>query len=192
MILSWWDAASKRWEYAWTANELEPAHEPRLVVAQPSSHPRSPAWEFLNGTDADINERGDFGGGGDLGHFCIFLDAHTCYEIVGLMLIKWKLEFAFVCIWQFLCMWCERGPEKETDLVRLGWQVSRRLLQAAMLPFDTTGFVEQTWFSSFFFFPLSIAFHLSLKLSLSACNVFRAFIISLPQILPFLWLCFSE
>ncbi len=58
MILSWWDAASKRWEYAWTVDELEPAYEPRLVVAQPISHPCSPAGEFLNRTDADIDEGG--------------------------------------------------------------------------------------------------------------------------------------
>lgn len=63
MILSWWDAASKRWEYAWTVDELEPAYEPKLVVAHPSSHPISPAGEFLNRIDADINERESWGGG---------------------------------------------------------------------------------------------------------------------------------
>lgn len=42
----------------------------------------------------------------------------------------------------FLCV-CD-ADERERDSVRLGWQVSRRLLQASMLPFDTTGFVEQT------------------------------------------------
>lgn len=74
---------------------------------------------------------------------------------------------------------------RERDPVRLGWQVSRRLLQASVLPFDTTGFVEQTRFSSFFLSVLP-----SLKLSLSACNLFRAFIISLPQISPFLMAVF--
>lgn len=155
MILSWWDAASKRWEYAWTVSELEPAYE--LAVAQPSSHPCSQAWEFLNSVRADISERGTWVVVGLLEHFCIFLDAHTCCEIDGLMLIKWRLEFAFVCVWQFSSVCRGWGPERETDSVRLGWQVSRRLLQAAMLPFDTTGFVELTgfflFFSSLYLFP---------------------------------------
>lgn len=33
-------------------DELEPAYEPKLVVAQPCSHPVSPAGEFLNRIDA--------------------------------------------------------------------------------------------------------------------------------------------
>lgn len=49
--------------YARTAGELEPACEPRLVLApSPAAIPTSPAGEILNRTDADFQPEGKVGG----------------------------------------------------------------------------------------------------------------------------------
>lgn len=66
----------------------------------------------------------------------------NCWFDVHLMKSDNLLLCAFGCF--YVCDAGERERERERDSVRLGWQVSRRLLQASMLPFDTTGFVEQT------------------------------------------------
>lgn len=112
-VLSWLGAASKTRVYAWTVDELEPACEPRLVLAQPSSHPRFPSWEIPKPRwrgYPTVGKVGSWRGVGE-GLLCIFLDEHTF-----LMFVKREVT-------PYLCRW-------QGDLVSLGWQVSRCLLQA--------------------------------------------------------------
>lgn len=116
-VLSWFGAASKTWAYAWTADELEPACEPRLVLAQPSSHPRFPSRGIPKPHWCCYPTVGKVGGGSRL--LCIFLDEHTCLWSIPfncLMFVKREVTL-------YLRRW-------QGDLVSLGWQVSRCLLQA--------------------------------------------------------------
>lgn len=152
MILSWWDAASKRWEYAWTADELEPAYEPRTVVAQPSSGPFSQPGNAWTGLMLKL-KRGRVGG--DLEHFYIFLDACTCSEIAVLMLIKWKVIIRFcMCLAVFLYV-CDAD-----ERVREGFGQAGLAGEQTFAP----GFYGTFWYNTlcgtdmiFLFFPLPLS-----------------------------------
>lgn len=151
----------------WTKVGGSPAQQPSLF----------PTGVFLNGIEVISTKEGV---GGTFSALLYLLKCTHMLSIGGcLMLIKWKLICFCVHLAVYMCVMRVRAGETDR-FGQVGLAGEQTFAPGCYATFWYNGLCGTDMI--FLFSPLSI--HRSLKLSLSACNVFRAFIISLPQILP--------